>query len=92
METGPAEVASGRILQRPEVHEVLAATCQHCQRKLYNPEVTMVKLRAILDRLPTSVDVRAYPRCYPPEFADNLSTARLKSQNARLGEFDRPHA
>ncbi|KAF7791922.1 hypothetical protein EIP86_002948 [Pleurotus ostreatoroseus] len=57
METCPAEVASGRILQRPEVHEVLGATCQHCERKLYNPEVTMVKLKAILDRLPTSVDL-----------------------------------
>ena len=75
METCPAEVASGRILQRPEVHEVLGATCQHCQRKLYNPEVTMVKLKAILDRLPTSVDVRAHPRGYSSELADNLYTA-----------------
>lgn len=57
IEQFPAEIASGKVLQRPEMHELLSAACHHCQRALYNAEGTITKLRSLLDRLPTTVEV-----------------------------------
>ena len=57
MEQCPADIATGRILQRAELHELLSSVCTWCQRKLYNTEGTITKLRNILDGLPTSVEV-----------------------------------
>lgn len=56
----PADVLSGAILHQPEVHSLLDASCPHCQRKLYNAEGTITKLKSLLDRLPTEIEVRHY--------------------------------
>lgn len=57
IEQHPGDIASGAVLQGPELHELLGTICQHCQRKLYNPEGTIAKLKQLLERLPTTVEV-----------------------------------
>ena len=56
IEQHPGDIVSGAVLQEPELHEMLGAVCQHCQRKLYNAEGTMTKLKQLLDKLPTTVE------------------------------------
>lgn len=60
-ETAPADVASKAVLRRPELREALDAACPCCLKRLYNPEGTLAKLTALLDSLPTVVEVRHDP-------------------------------
>ena len=57
IELHPDDITSGAVLQDPELHELLATVCQHCHRKLYNAEGTITKLKQVLERLPTTVEV-----------------------------------
>jgi hypothetical protein len=57
IEQHPEDILSGAVLQGPWLHELLGAVCQHCQRKLYDAEGTISKLRQLLERLPTTVKV-----------------------------------
>lgn len=83
IEKCPGEVASGAVLQRPEIHELLGAACQHCQRKLYNADGTITKLRAILDRLPTTVEVRDHSYALSPKLIATLSYSSTSSDVTR---------
>lgn len=56
IEQSPAAIASRAILQHPDVHKLLEATCPNCSKKLYDPEGTVAKLNELLDRLPTIVE------------------------------------
>ncbi|KAI0348606.1 hypothetical protein BDW22DRAFT_1321064 [Trametopsis cervina] len=57
IEQCPADVASKAVLGRSEVHRMLEATCEGCHGKLYDTEGTVAKLRELLDRLPSVVDL-----------------------------------
>lgn len=63
IEQHPADIASGAVLQDPELHEMLGQVCQHCQRKLYNAEGTIAKLKQLLEKLPTTVEVSYFRTC-----------------------------
>ncbi|EKM60985.1 uncharacterized protein PHACADRAFT_190117 [Phanerochaete carnosa HHB-10118-sp] len=56
IEQRPADIASGAVLQDSQLHKLFSATCQHCQKKLYNPEGTILKLKQLLERLPKAVE------------------------------------
>jgi hypothetical protein len=67
IEQSPAAVASKAIMQHPEMHQLLEATCQCCMKKLYDLESTVAKLNELLDMLPNAVEV-----CRQLTLADQL--------------------
>ncbi|THH02906.1 hypothetical protein EW026_g43 [Hermanssonia centrifuga] len=75
IEKRPDEIATGGIMLRRELQELLEAACQHCHRKLYNAEGTIGKLRAVLDRLPTVVEVS---RCGHKHYAPITDASYIK--------------
>ncbi|GJE86051.1 BTB/POZ domain-containing protein [Phanerochaete sordida] len=56
IEQRPADIATGAVLQDSQLHKLFSASCPHCQRLLYNPSGTILRLKQLLERLPKTVE------------------------------------
>lgn len=59
-ELQPGVLGSNVLFLRPELWDVLNASCQHCQKPLYNSQNTVSNIMLVLDSLPTEIEVRDY--------------------------------